>query len=122
MKKLFLVLVILLGMIIFAGCSIVFTTPDCCTPVTPPEARSSATIIAGPGVWGTAYALITSTGEIIEGEYLDYSTWKKETTFYNLPPGVKIEFFFIDPCNIPSHREFAVLKPGEHRIIFFHYW
>jgi len=127
MKRIGLILLILVGMIILTGCSIIFTAPDCCTPpITPPPAQTcSLTFTAGYGVWGTIYYQ-TSTGQIVNtGQYIDYDDYwgiyQPTATVYNMPCGQEIWVYLVDACNDVSHVEVIILKPGQN-FLYFSYW
>ena len=114
MKKLSLVLLILVGIVVLTGCSIVF---DCCTPpITPPVQTCSLTVTAGFWIWGTVYINGQSTGQ-----YIDYSIPSMKSVTVSVPCNQQVCVIIVDPCGVQSHAEWVYINPGQNSL-YFAYW
>jgi uncharacterized protein YceK len=108
MKRLLLILMVLTGIIVLGGCSIVF---DCCTP---PTQQCYLIITAGDYVWGIIYVNDQSTGQ-----YIDYLT--QPTVTVSVPCAEYIKVYIMDTCNDQSYTEHIFINPGKN-YLHFPYW
>jgi len=117
-----LILVILIGLMILSGCSIItFTTPPCCTPPNNTPVECWFTVIAKDRTWGIVKYEILSTGETINTwEYIDCDGID-QVIIKNIPCGEVVDVYIEDLCGEESHRIRVYTKPGNN-IIEFTYW